>query len=143
MRLRWIFSLTLIVGCSSTVGPDENIELAAMPDLDVPFELEIGERAFVEETGIYLRFVDVADDSRCPSNALILCVWEGDGAVVVEVEYSQGFTKTDTLHTTLDPKVLDLGAVILELEGLDPYPETVTPIPLDEYVATFVVRGTD
>ncbi len=143
MRSSWLLLVAAVVGCSSVAGPDANVELAATPDLDVPFELEVGERAFVGEAGIHIRFLDVANDSRCPSNALILCVWEGDGAVVVEVEHSQGTTQTNILHTTLDPKVLDLGAVILELASLAPYPETVTPIPLDEYVATFVVRVID
>jgi hypothetical protein len=107
----------------------------------IPPKRAFGERAFVEEAGIYLRFLDVADDSRCPSNALILCVWEGEGSVVVEVEHALGATQTDTLHTRLDPRLVDLGSAIVELERLDPYPDTVTPIPLEEYVATFVVRG--
>ncbi len=138
MRTSWLSILALGIGCSSIAGPETGIDLAATPDFDVPFALKLGERAFVEEAGIHLRFLEVADDSRCPSNALILCVWEGDGAIVVEVAHNEDYMLTDTLHTTLDPKVLDLGTVLLELQRLEPYPKTVTPILPEEYVATFV-----
>ncbi len=138
MRTRWLLMLALAAGCTSTADPD--IDLAGTPDLDQPFALHVGEQGFVEEASLYVRFLKVEDDSRCPSHALILCVWEGDGAIVVEVTLLDDNTLNDTLHTRLDPKVLHLGAVVLELQRLDPYPETLTPIPSDEYVATFVVR---
>jgi hypothetical protein len=130
MRTGWLLMLAVGAGCTSTTDPD----------FGQPFALHVGEQAFVEEASLYVRFLEVEDDSRCPSNALILCVWEGDGAIVVEVTPLTDNTLTDTLHTTLDPKVLDLGTVVLELQRLDPYPETVTPIPPEEYVATFVAR---
>jgi hypothetical protein len=143
MRTSWLSILALGIGCSSIAGPEADIDLAVTADVDVPFALKVGERAFVEQTGIHLRFLEVANDSRCPSNALILCVWEGDGAIVVEVVHNGEYELTDTLHTTLDPKVLDLGSGILELQRLEPYPKTVTPILPEEYVATLVVRRPD
>jgi hypothetical protein len=83
----------------------------------------------------------VVGDSRCPSNALILCVWEGDGAILVEIApLGGGDARADTLHTTLDPKSVLMGTVLLEFLRLDPYPTDVTPIPLDTYEATFTVR---
>lgn len=140
MRISWLSILALAVGCSSIDGPDEGIELAVTADFDAPFALKVGERALIEDAGVHLRFLEVAGDSRCPINSLILCVWEGDGAIAVEVTHDGDYARTDILHTTLDPKVLDLGAVLLELQSLEPYPETVTPIPAEEYVATFVAR---
>lgn len=140
MRTEWFLMIALTAGCTSTTGPGSSPDLAATPNLDQPFALQIGERAFVDEAGLYVRFVDVVADSRCPSNALILCIWEGDGAVLVEVDPLEGEALSETLHTALDPKALDLGSTVLELEGLDPYPTTTTPIPRKQYVATFVVR---
>lgn len=138
MRARWLFILALVAGCDSPTDYDS--ELARTTDFDRTFALHVGERTFVEAAGLYVRFLKVEDDSRCPSHALILCVWEGDGAIVVEVTRARHNALTATLHTTLDPKVMDLGAAVLELQRLDPYPETVTPIPTEEYVATFVVH---
>jgi hypothetical protein len=36
---------------------------------------------------------------------------------------------------------VDLGAITLEFRQLDPYPWDVTPIPVEDYVATFVVKS--
>lgn len=139
VNMRWIFPLAGAVACSSVSDPGEGADLAVATQIDQPFELRVGERAFVEEADSYLRFVEVRDDSRCPSDALILCVWEGDAAVVVDIEPVGGTAGEWTLHTTLDPKEVDLGAFALRLNGLAPYPETTDPIPADDYVATFEV----
>jgi hypothetical protein len=72
---------------------------------------------------------------------LILCVWEGDAAVVIEIGPLDGDAAIDTLHTTLEPQSVPLGDGRLVLQRLDPYPEDVTPIPIEEYVATFVVAS--
>jgi hypothetical protein len=135
MDLKWTFLLATIAwSCTATTGPE--VRTAA---LDQPFDLRVGERARLDEYGLELHFAEVAQDSRCPSNALILCVWEGDGAVIVEVTPADDATRPDTLHTTLDPKVVTIGSFALQLVRLDPYPEDVTPIPTDEYRARFVL----
>jgi hypothetical protein len=138
MQPKWNLLLVAIVwSCTSATGPD----FAATAELNQPFQLRVGEWARVEDAGLELHFVEVGEDSRCPSNALILCVWEGDGAVVVEIASVEVDARTDTLHTTLDPKAVDLGSFLLHLERLVPYPEDVTPIPVGEYVASFVLTS--
>ncbi len=139
MTRRALAVLGIVLGCTSTTEP----EFAATPELGQPFELRVGEQASVADAGLLVYFVEVSEDSRCPSNALILCVWEGNGAVVVEATPVDGVARMDTLHTTLDPKTIDVGTFVLELEQLDPYPEDVTPIPVAEYVARFVVSSGD
>ncbi len=125
----------LIAGCSATAGPDADTRA----ELGQPFSLRVGERAEVEEANLRVHFVEVAEDSRCPSNALILCVWEGDAGVVVVVTPVLDDTRPDTLHTTLEPKSVEIGAFLLELRLLEPYPADVTPIPVEEYMATFAM----
>ncbi len=141
MRTKWLLLPALIVGCTSTTEPEFTGAIAATPDLGQPFALTVGEWARIDEADLLVRFVEVVSDSRCPSNALILCVWEGDGTVLVEIAPQGGDALLDTLHTTLDPKAVDLGAITLEFRRLDPYPWDVTPIPVEDYVATFVVKG--
>jgi hypothetical protein len=140
MRTEWVLILALAAACTSTTGPGPGATLAATPNLDQPFQLRAGERAFIDEASLYVRFLDVVADSRCPSDPLIQCIWEGDGAILVEVAPVNGDTLADTLHTTLDPKILSVGGVVLEFVQLDPYPATTTAIPLKQYVATFVVQ---
>jgi len=140
MRIRWILGVALVAGCFSVEGPDLSGTYAVTPGLDEPFTLKVGERAWIDGASLYLRFLDVESDSRCPSNALILCVWEGDAGVVIEIGPLVGDAAVDTLHTTLEPKSVPVGDGMLVLQRLDPYPEDVTPIPIEEYVATFVVE---
>jgi hypothetical protein len=117
------------VACTAPPEP----RLARMNE---PFRLAVGQSAVVGDVSV--RFVEVSGDSRCPRT--VVCVWEGDGAVLVEVRPASGTVTADTLHTGLDPRALDLGEITLELVGLDPYPEAPGRIPADDYVATFVVR---
>lgn len=140
---RWLVALAWAAACTSVTGPTSDPDLAATAVVDRPFDLRVGERAFVEEAASYVGFLEVSSDSRCPSEALILCVWEGDAAVLLEIVPVGGARRLSSLHTTLDPKAVDLGPVVLHLEQLAPYPRTTTPIPADEYVATFVLRPVD
>lgn len=137
MRAAPALMLALLGACSSVAEPRV---LAVAPDLDEPFTLRVGEVARIDAAGLSLRFISVPSDSRCPSNALILCVWEGDAGVAIELAPLQGDAALDTLHTTLDPKTRDLGIGRLRLQRLDPYPQGVTPIPVGEYRATFIVE---
>ncbi len=142
MRNRWLLPLALATACAPVSSPDGDPDLATIPIIDQPFDLRVGERAFVEDASSYVRFREVSGDSRCPSEALILCVWEGDAVVLLELDPEGGPQRLSGLHTTLDPKALDLGPVVLHLEELAPYPRTTAPIPPEEYVATFVLRST-
>ena len=96
----------------------------------------------MEDVGLWVAFVGVSEDSRCPLQAM--CVWAGDAAVLVETapfpDALEADSKTDTLHTNLDPKLLPLGPVEPVLVRLDPYPETPSSIPVDAYIATFTNR---
>ncbi len=131
----------LFSGLRPSGDPDPS--LAASPGIDQPFDLRVGDRAFVAEANAYVRFLEVTGDSRCPSHALILCVWEGDAELQLEVAFVEGSSRLESLHTRLDPKLADLGRVVLHLDELAPYPETTTRIPAGEYVATLVARIPD
>jgi len=110
------------------------------PSLGDEFQLRVGEHAALSDLGLWISFVGVVGDSRCPLKAM--CVWAGDAAVLVETAPFPDFlsvdSRTDTLHTHLEPKWLDFGSFELLLVRLDPYPETPSAIPPDDYVATFL-----
>ena len=141
MRKRWFPLFLLTASCSSTLGPGADAQFDIVANLGEPFDLKVGDQAFIRGTNLNVRFSKLVADSRCPSHALILCVWEGDGAILVESASSNFARLLDTLHTTLNPKTLDLGNVVLELLRLDPFPETTDPIPEEEYIARFVARS--
>jgi hypothetical protein len=103
-----------------------------------PVTLAVGQEARFPEEGLTLRFTSVLEDSRCPSE--VVCIWAGDGAVLIEIAPEGGDARVDTLHTTLEPKVIEVGTRELLLERLDPYPRRPEPISVEEYRATFVLR---
>ena len=128
MRYAAALSVILVGACTSI----------SAPTVDEEFQLAVGERVSIPEESLSLRFLGVDSDSRCPSD--VTCVWEGDGAVLIEVAPLVGDSRTDTLHTTLEPKAINLGALELALLRLDPYPITTSPIEPDEYIVTLIVR---
>jgi hypothetical protein len=140
MRALWLIIPSLAVGCASPVAPDLDRQHATQPNLGEPFQLRVGEQAVIDGVDLDVRFVEIANDSRCPSNALILCIWEGDAAIVVETSPKHGDALQHELHTNLEPTSVSVGFVRLTLQRLDPYPLGVEPIPSDQYLATFVVE---
>src|SRR5882672_6683573 len=119
----------LLTACSS----------AAAPRLGDEFTLRVGQSASIPEINLWMRFLQVVDDSRCPVGAL--CVWQGDGAVVIEVAPLNGDSKQDTLHTTLDPRSIPVGRAELVLVKLEPYPGTPGPIAPGDYVVTLATQA--
>jgi hypothetical protein len=129
---RSIYAVGLVaaLGCSSPAGPQ----------LGDQFSLRFGESASIAELGLWVRFINVVDDSRCPSD--VVCAWAGDGAVLLEVAPLNGDSKEDVVHTMLEPQTIPLGRAELRLVRLDPYPATTQPIAPGDYVVTLVTRLT-
>lgn len=102
---------------------------------DTTFALRVGQEVRVGATVLRIAFLEVANDSRCPSN--VMCVWAGDALVRIGVAFGTGPTVPYDLHTNASPSSVDLGSYRITLLRLDPYPVAPVPIPADRYVATF------
>ena len=109
------------------------------PNPGESFTLGVGERVTLDAVHTTVRFLAVAEDSRCPSQAQ--CVWAGDGAVVLEIASADGDAAEDTLHTNPEsgPGALALAGYELTLLRLNPYPDTPGEIGPDEYTATLAL----
>lgn len=106
------------------------------------FRLRLGDTADVRipgATSLVVTLREVAADSRCPSTALVLCVWAGDAEVMTGVATGGGSWSWFTLHTTLDPKSVAFNGYTVTLVELSPYPKTTDPIDPASYVASFRV----
>ncbi len=123
-----LVSLALLFGCA-----DDPTGLEA----GEPFTLVPGERVTLESLGTHVRFLRVAEDSRCPLRAQ--CVWAGDGAVVFEIAPRDGEAMEYTLHTNEGPKAVVLGSFELRLLKLNPHPEVPGEIAPEDYRATLVL----
>jgi hypothetical protein len=103
------------------------------------FVLAPGERALLPDPDVWVRFLRVDEDSRCPLQAQ--CVWAGDAEVVLEVAPREGDAATYGLHTNEEsgPRSLVLGDDELTLLRLEPWPETPGGVAADDYRAVLVL----
>ena len=109
------------------------------PRLGSEFELRVGQSVSLYKRRLWIRFVAVADDSRCPSD--VTCVWAGNARVQLQV--SNGRTsKTLTLNSnTAAPPPSDgsFKGYTLKLISLNPYPRSTVRIARDRYVVKLMV----
>lgn len=96
------------------------------------FELKLGEEARIGNDALAIEFVDVLEDSRCPSN--VTCVWAGNGKV--EIRFTR---ETLRLNTYLDPRDSTISNVNVELLSLKPYPEHPVQFEKEDYKVRILV----
>ena len=128
VRFSMIGLAALLVACSSAAGPG----------LGDQFTLRVGQSASIAELGVWMRFIQVVEDSRCPAS--VTCIWSGDGAVLIEVAPLNGDSRESVLHTNGEPSTMALGRAELRLVKLDPYPATPGSIATGDYVLTLTTR---
>jgi hypothetical protein len=123
------FCLLLVTACSSG-SP------ASPSPIDQEVVLAPGQSAPIVPAGIALRFLGVANDSRCPADAM--CVLGGSASVDVQVTSFSGGAQVLRFETG-DPRAVQLGRLTLALVQLAPYPFSAQPINPAEYRATLRV----
>jgi hypothetical protein len=70
----------------------------------------------------------------------VLCIWAGDGSVALAVGVGMGPSYPLSLHTTLDPRAVDVSGYRITLLDLMPYPDQPGTIPLDAYAVRLHVE---
>ncbi len=96
------------------------------------FELPLGEKVTIGRDKASVEFVDVLEDSRCPSN--VTCVWAGNGKVQLRFD-----TDEIQLNTYLEPHEITLEDVNIQLLSLDPYPEHPRQFEKDDYKVRLLI----
>ena len=87
---------------------------------------------------IDVKFLNVIDDSRCPSD--VTCIWQGKSTIIVNVVKSGQNVGNFSLTSGLGYKnatVQILDGYFLQLTKIEPYPKSGTTISLSDYLATF------
>ena len=103
--------------------------------------LRPGESVAVEGTGFAVRFDAVANDSRCPADAV--CVTLGDAEAIFTVTESGRPSVPLTLHTAPgEGQRTSVGSLRLTLTHLDPYPYSDRPVSAGDYRASLRVELT-
>lgn len=74
LLLASVLALVFVSGCIN--------QSVAKASLNAPFQLKFGEVAAIESEELKIKFLNVTEDSRCPSN--VECFWRG--AATIEIE---------------------------------------------------------
>lgn len=120
-------------------NPAVSSDPTVYPKLEEEFQLGQDEIASFASENIWIRFVDVKEDSRCPAD--VLCVWQGRVSVAVNVikgEQDIGdFTLTLGESDSLALQTFD--GYYIRLLRVEPYPFSSHEIQPSEYISTLLV----
>jgi hypothetical protein len=114
MRRASCHLLALALAASGCRQPTSQPPIDVAPD-DAA-SLAVGQVATIRGSGTRFR-IEAINDSRCPAD--VRCVWAGDAVVVVTAS-GAGATRTDTLHTGLEPRGASYGDYRLLLVDVQP-----------------------
>lgn len=140
-RLLAVAALTVaLVGCQ--VSRQAQADPVEYP-LGVEFPLSGGQEAEVTGENLHVRFTDVLEDSRCPTE--VECFWTGQARVAVAVEPAGRASTTVEFNTNPAPgqnvQTADVAGYTVTLKSLDPYPRTPDDgTAFQDYNATLLVR---
>src|SRR5688572_8281714 len=85
----------LLLAFAILFGACQGLTEPQVVQLGEPFWLGAGKVAIIPTSAGALRFDEILEDSRCPSDALILCAWAGRVRLRIVVT---GFANHDTAH---------------------------------------------
>lgn len=136
-RLRFGFLTALAFACSGTEITGSGAGGRTIEVAREEFDLRVGDTALVEGTDLTIRFVEVTHDSRCAVD--VLCVWEGDGEVLLDLVWPDGGRRT-TLHLNREPRAATAAGHVVTFVALAPEPLSTSRIPAGDYVATLRVE---
>ncbi len=131
--LRWGILFILLAGisaCGNPTSSDQIPESALLPS-SREIVLHFGDDIRLEGSVLRIGFGEVLEDSRCPAD--VVCVWEGNGKVVIGIAAGMGPTHPLTLNTSLEPRSVVWSGIRITLLELNPAPQAGKRIPPEEY----------
>ncbi|HEV7473705.1 MAG TPA: hypothetical protein VGN90_06640 [Pyrinomonadaceae bacterium] len=102
------------------------------------FQLKATHEVTLKSEGLRVKFVEVKDDSRCPSD--VTCVWAGTANVRIEVSFRGKGRKNLTLNLMNNAAPVSYRNYKISLTGLSPYPRRDRKIEPGDYEATLLVN---
>jgi hypothetical protein len=146
MNIRWTWLCVVLLGSALMDCHVDEPARADVPrfNLNEPFTLGGGQDGLLSRDNVRLRFAQVLEDSRCPTQ--VECFWTGEARIAVSVQPEGSASTTVEFNTNPAPgqtvKVAEVGQYRIELLSLEPYPQMPEdPIPFEDYRASLVVRN--
>ena len=131
-----IFGITCVVGLVITpcAFGDTNSSQKI-----VQFQLKVNQTSF-EPNNIDVKFLNVTEDSRCPTG--VTCIWQGKSTIIVNVIKNDQNLGNSSLTSGLGSNNATItipGGYILQVIQVEPYPKSGTSIPISDYIVTFAL----
>ena len=135
-----IIWIILISGCVKQIPQGS----AITGNLGIPFQLKINQVASIESENLKIKFLNITEDSRCPSDEgldyRINCVWAGQATVVVNIlKNNQNLGDFSLESRTADSAVKNFDRYSIKLTKVEPYPKGGQTIELSDYIVTIIV----
>lgn len=105
-----------------------------------PFTLAPDEKVLVGDLPLELHFETIAEDSRCPLDAV--CIWEGEAVAELRLSSPDRDAENVRLHTRhspFGPSVVEHADLFVHLLDVMPYPKSTIPIDPADYRLTLIV----
>ena len=124
----FVCAVLLTSGCGSN---------PAGPDVSFPVTLTLKAGQSTTTGGLFVKFVEVSNDWRCPINAA--CITAGEAYLQFELATDRR-SVTQELQA-VDPKnrVVSFDGYSIEVKDLSPYPDTTKPMNKADYKVSLVV----
>jgi hypothetical protein len=138
--------LLVVLSAIALAGCQLSREAEADPleyNLNEVFALGGGQQAAISGESLRLRFTEVLEDSRCPTQ--VECFWTGQARIAILVQPEGREPTTTEFNTNPAPEqnnqTAQVGEYTIELQSLDPYPQTIDEaVALEKYRATLSVQ---
>lgn len=96
------------------------------------FSLRIGENASIKGEELQVRFLEVTEDSRCPTG--VVCIWEGRVNCLVEITYRESIYRVGLTEPGLTSYLSENVFIDYKITyHVEPYPQAGTEIATEDY----------
>jgi hypothetical protein len=118
-------------------------------EIGQPFDLGVNQTAYLQSAQLVVKFVNVTEDSRCPSD--VTCIWEGQVSVLVDLTNASDGKSLGNLTLTSrgaggagdNSSAKTVNGYLLRLVDVQPYPVSTQKISPSDYSAKFVLLKED
>ena len=134
LRFSLLGALVLLLFLAGCGGGAEEIKA----NLGQEFSLSIGQTVSIQDEELQLKFLEVVNDSRCPSD--VTCIWQGQASSLIEITYLESVQKVTLVQPGLteEPSQIHFNDYLIEF-NLTPYPEAGEAIKDSDYRLQLVV----
>lgn len=110
---------------------------SVMSQTNRPIRIGISRQKAVVKNKLNLRFLEVVEDSRCPTD--VNCIWAGNAKIKIQISKPGGTPKIFELNTNLPEKCILIEGYEITLASLSPYPKAGVELKKETYAAAFSV----